>query len=291
MPVTAAQAALLLPPAEASVGRVIDLHIVKSAKGRSGTAVDADAASTDSTASFRVGPRSRTAFQSLSVEHRDAVLDSNSNPVSTAAAAAPLATASLAQLVTGFFAYYSAMDWAVFGISVRLGHLLWADELRMGKAKGGMHGSSTFCIEDPFNPDDNTARALFTEHAKAFKNEVYRAHTLLSHGGRGVWAHVTSPIASKNAVFVPISDNEAGFMAFLDKSPVEMDKEERAAWIKLVHAFYRRPLVEIGWRIVDAARKRLVSTETTATAASVAINTADTQVEAGVSGLSIGAGA
>jgi hypothetical protein len=282
MPVTAAQAALLLPPAEAAVGRVIDLHIVKSAKGRSGTAVDADAASTDSTdVSFRVGPRSRKAFQSLSVEHRDAVLDSNSNPVSTAAAAAPLATASLAQLVTGFFAYYSAMDWAVFGISVRLGHLLWADELRMAKSKGGMQMPSTFCIEDPFDPDDNTARALSSASAKAFTQEATRAHTLLSDGSLGVWTHVTSPIA----------DNEAGFMEFLNKSPVNMGKEERAVWMKSLAGFYKDHMAEIGWRSVDIARQKLVSVATQTAAATVAVNTAVAQAAAGVGGLSIAAGA
>jgi DNA polymerase sigma len=125
-----------------------------------------------------VGPGARKAFAALPASLRTEVLGDQSNANAAPAAALPLWPA-----LRGFFQYYSQLDAHAYAVSVRRGHLLWAAELRAPASEGGVHSThKDLLVEDPFDPQDNTARSLRAEHCASFFAELARAEGLARAG-------------------------------------------------------------------------------------------------------------
>jgi DNA polymerase sigma len=145
---------------------------------------------------LRVGPNSRVGFATLPPALRDEVL-----------LAPPPSQASMSMdaLVKGFFAYYAAFDFASYAISVRCGHLLFAEHLRTPSAThAAFTNPSSILIEDPFSPTDNTARALKDEFFASVVLELRRASRMLADDG--AWEAVAEPIEDSLRAFKALMD-------------------------------------------------------------------------------------
>ncbi|XP_028128848.1 poly(A) RNA polymerase gld-2 homolog A-like isoform X2 [Diabrotica virgifera virgifera] len=87
---------------------------------------------------------------------------------------------NLAELLIGFFRYYTNYDFNHYAISVRTGSSLPIDECRFTKApKNDPHQWKFLCIEEPFD-HTNTARSVFDlESFKLIKNSITASYEIL----------------------------------------------------------------------------------------------------------------